>query len=105
MSHIHPKTVTAAALNADTGEIDQATMSTDNNTVISWIRAHGGDAVVTYVAGPTECGLARDLTGQGITCKVAAPSKLLRAYAIESRLISVMPWGLAPCVGSNALVP
>ncbi|WP_166827269.1 IS110 family RNA-guided transposase [Brevibacterium limosum] len=76
---VHAKTVTAAALNADTGEIDQATMPADNPTVISWIKAHGDDTAVTYEAGPTGYGLARDLTDQGITCTVAAPSKLLRA--------------------------
>lgn len=76
---VHAKTVTAAALNADTGEIDQATMPADNPTVISWVKAHGDDTAVTYEAGPTGYGLARGLAGEGITCTVAAPSKLLRA--------------------------
>lgn len=76
---VHAKTVTAAALNADTGEIDQATMPADNSTVISWVKAHGDDIAVTYEAGPTGYGLARELAGQNIACLVAAPSKLLRA--------------------------
>ena len=33
---------------------------------------------MTYEAGPTGFGLARFLTGQGISCQVAAPSKLQR---------------------------
>ena len=33
---------------------------------------------VTYEAGPTGFGLARFLTGRGIDCLVAAPSKLQR---------------------------
>lgn len=76
---VHAKTVTAAALNADTGEIDQTTMPADNPTVISWVKAHGDDTAVTYEAGPTGYGLARGLADEGITCTVAAPSKLLRA--------------------------
>lgn len=76
---VHAKTVTAAALNADTGEIRQATMPADNPTVISWVQGHGTDTAVTYEAGPTGYGLARDLTQRGIACTVAAPSKLLRA--------------------------
>jgi transposase len=76
---VHAKTVTAAALNSDTGEIDQATMSAENPTVISWVKTHGTDVAVTYEAGPTGYGLARDLTEQGIDCIIAAPSKLLRA--------------------------
>jgi transposase len=34
--------------------------------------------VVTYEAGPTGFGLARHLTGHGIECQVAAPSRLQR---------------------------
>ena len=37
-----------------------------------------GPVAVTYEAGPTGFGLARFLTGQGIDCQVAAPSKLQR---------------------------
>ncbi|MDX6219193.1 MAG: hypothetical protein QOJ48_874, partial [Frankiales bacterium] len=33
---------------------------------------------VVYEAGPTGFGLARFLTGEGIDCQVAAPSKLQR---------------------------
>lgn len=76
---VHAKTVTAAALNSDTGEIDQTTMPAENPTVISWVKTHGTDVAVTYEAGPTGYGLARDLTEQGIDCIIAAPSKLLRA--------------------------
>lgn len=76
---VHAKTVTAAALNSDTGEIDQTTMPAENLTVISWVRTHGKDIAVTYEAGPTGYGLARDLTEQGIDCIIAAQSKLLRA--------------------------
>lgn len=76
---VHAKTVTAAALNADTGEINQTTMPADNSTVISWVKGHGNDTAVTYEAGPTGYSLARDLTSQGISCSIAAPSKLLRA--------------------------
>lgn len=76
---VHATTVTAAALNAGTGEIRQATMPADNGTVISWVKSHGEDIAVTYEAGPTGYGLARDLAQHGIACTVAAPSKLLRA--------------------------
>lgn len=76
---VHAKTVTAAALNADTGEIRQTTMPADNGTVISWVQGLGNDTAVTYEAGPSGYGLARDLASQGISCTIAAPSKLLRA--------------------------
>ena len=76
---VHAKTVTAAALNADTGEINQTTMPADNSTVISWVKGHGNDTAVTYEAGPTGYSRRRSPTSQGISCSIAAPSKLLRA--------------------------
>lgn len=76
---VHAKTVTSAALNSDIGEIDQATMSAENPTAISWVKTHSTDVAVTYEAGPTGYGLARDLIEQGIDCIIEPPSKLLRA--------------------------
>ena len=41
-------------------------------------RSLPGPVVVTYEAGPTGFGLARYLTGRGIECRVAAPSRVQR---------------------------
>jgi len=46
--------------------------------VVAWVRSLPGPVAVTYEAGPTGFGLARFLTGSGIACTVAAPSKLQR---------------------------
>ena len=37
-----------------------------------------GPVAATHEAGPTGFGLYRGLTGAGVRCEVAAPSKLLR---------------------------
>ncbi len=50
----------------------------DHETVLSWLQALHGPVAVTYEAGPTGFGLARFLTGQGVRCVVAAPSKMHR---------------------------
>lgn len=76
---VHAKNVTAAALDAGSAEITETSMAADNATVTAWVEGFGADTRVTYEAGPTGYGLARDLIGQGIACTVAAPSKLLRA--------------------------
>ena len=54
----HAKTVTAAALNADTGEIERVTMLADNLTVVTWVKTLGSDVAVTYETGPTGYRLA-----------------------------------------------
>jgi transposase len=45
---------------------------------VAWLGELPGPVAVTYEAGPTGFGLARALTAAGITCEVAAPSKLIR---------------------------
>jgi len=45
---------------------------------LGWLRELPGPLAVVYEAGPTGFGLARYLTGQGVRCVVAAPSKLQR---------------------------
>ena len=42
----------------------------------SWLAGLPGPVAVTYEAGPTGFGLARDLTAAGFRCEVAAPSKI-----------------------------
>jgi hypothetical protein len=46
---------------------------------------------VTYEAGPTGFGLARFLTGEGIDCQVAAPSKLQRPRGDRVKTDCAMP--------------
>ncbi len=50
----------------------------DNETVLAWLQALPGRVAVVYEAGPTGYGLARFLSGRGIRCVVAAPSKMHR---------------------------
>lgn len=76
---VHAATVTAAALNAATGEITETKMPAHNDTVATWVAGFGDDIEVTYEAGPSGYGLARHLLANDIDCVIAAPSKLLRA--------------------------
>src|SRR6476659_7470939 len=46
--------------------------------VSAWLAELPAPVAVTYEAGPTGVGLARQLTSAGIRCVVAAPSKLQR---------------------------
>jgi transposase len=75
---VHARSVVACGLDGRTGELFERRLTPDHGDIESWIRSLPGPVAVTYEAGPTGFGLARYLTGQGIDCLVAAPSRLQR---------------------------
>jgi transposase len=75
---VHARSVVACALDDLTGELTRARLAPDHEAIMTWLRGLNGPVAVTYEAGPTGFGLARFLTGNGMRCVVAAPSKLHR---------------------------
>ena len=75
---VHARSVVACGLDGRTGQLFERRLTPDHGDIESWIRSLPGPVTVTYEAGPTGFGLARYLTGQGIECLVAAPSRLQR---------------------------
>jgi transposase len=75
---VHARSVAAAAIDGDTGELFQARLSPSCEHIRSWIQELPGPVAAAYEAGPTGFGLYRDLAAAGIRCEVAAPSKLQR---------------------------
>lgn len=65
-----------AAIERVTGELSQAKLTPSHQHIRSRIQGLPGAVAVSYEAGPTGFGLHRHLTGAGIRCVVAAPSKL-----------------------------
>jgi transposase len=76
---VHARSVAAAGLDTVTGEVWERQLRPDTRAVLSWLTQLPGTVAVTYEAGPTGFGLARDLTAAGFRCEVAAPSKIRRA--------------------------
>ncbi|MBS1699390.1 MAG: IS110 family transposase [Actinobacteria bacterium] len=78
---VHARSVRAAALDTLTGELIEAKLPPGSDAVAAWVAGvaeqHGPVATV-YEAGPTGFGLARRLTGAGVSVTVAAPSKIIR---------------------------
>ena len=66
------------AIDGVTGELFQTKLTPAHDHIRSWIQKLPGPVAVAYGAGPTGFGLYRSLTGVGIRCQVAAPSKLQR---------------------------
>jgi transposase len=76
---VHAKTIVACALDTATGEVIRAKMNPDPVAVLAWLQTLAAPVQVVYEAGPTGFGLSRFLTGHGVDCMIAAPSKLMRA--------------------------
>ncbi|USQ79059.1 IS110 family transposase [Ornithinimicrobium faecis] len=75
---VHARSVAAAAIDGETGELIQARLSPGKKQITDWLKALPGPVAVTYEAGPTGFDLYRALSSAGIRCEVAAPSRLQR---------------------------
>ena len=75
---VRARSVVAAAIDADTGEVFRNRLTPGNDDVIGWVRSLPGPAAVVYEAGPTGFGLARGFAAAGIRREIAAPSKIQR---------------------------
>jgi transposase len=75
---VHARSVFGCGLDGDTGEVFQRRLCPNHAEIVAWLGELPGPVAVTYEAGPTGFGLARALAAAGITCEVAAPSKLIR---------------------------
>ncbi len=75
---VHARSVAAAAIDGVTGELVQAKLTPAHDHIRDWLLQLPGPVAVAYEAGPTGFGLYRALTGAGIRCEVAAPSRLMR---------------------------
>jgi len=75
---VHAWSVTGHAVDGSTGQVWQRKLTPDPADVLAWVSTLPGPVRVVYEAGPTGYGLYRHLTGHGVGCVVAAPSKLHR---------------------------
>ena len=85
---VHARSVSAAAIDTLTGEVIQRRLDGEYSHTIdlaSRLAAEHGPLLITYEAGPTGFGLARELTAAGHRVQVAAPSKLARPPDSGSR--------------------
>jgi transposase len=75
---VHARSVVAAAIDGQTGEVFKARLTPLRAEVLEWIGTLPGPCAVVYESGPTGFGLARVLAAAGWRCEVAASSKLHR---------------------------
>ena len=76
---VHLNSISATALDAETGEINQKRFAgADTDGLIEWILSFGQRAQAVYESGFCGFALKRVLDSAGIPCKIAAISKLAR---------------------------
>lgn len=75
---VHARSVVAAAIDGQTGEVWQQRLGTSDEELLAWLGRLPGPIAAVYEAGPTGFGLARRLTAAGYRVVVAAPSRLQR---------------------------
>jgi transposase len=78
---VHARKTVAGVLDAASGELRSLRAPTLAVETVEWLRQFAAPVRVAYEAGPTGYGLARACVAAGISCTVAAPSKIPRPSA------------------------
>jgi transposase len=76
---VHARSVVAGVLDGSTGELRSVRVQPGKDGAVGWLQTLPAPVRVVYEAGPTGYGLARACAGAGISCVVAAPSRLRAA--------------------------
>ena len=95
---VHARSIVGCGLDTVTGEVFRRRLTPTFAGVSSWLAELPAPVAVTYEAGPTGFGLARELTGAGVRCLVAAPSKLQRPPGdrVKTDLLTELPDRIPP---------
>ena len=105
---VHARSVSAAAIDTLTGEVIQRRLDGEYSHTIdlaSRLAAEHGPLLITYEAGPTGFGLARELTAAGHRVQVAAPSKLARPAGQRVKTDRTDAMFLAECALNGTNTP
>ena len=93
---VHATRVVAAVLDVETGELAFFSMTADIARVAGFCAGLPGPVRAAYEAGPTGCGLARELARREVQCVVAAPSKI-GDVAADAHNVTVLDHRPADC--------
>jgi transposase len=73
---VHARSVVAGVIDQGSGEVRSLRVPPGNDVTVAWLKTLPAPVRVVYEAGPTGYGLARACAGAGISCVVAAPSRI-----------------------------
>src|SRR5437870_13304942 len=73
---VHARSVVAGVIDVGSGELRSPKVPLGPDATLTWLKTLPAPVRVVYEAGPTGYGLARACAGAGISCVVAAPSRI-----------------------------
>jgi transposase len=73
---VHARSVVAGVIDQGSGEVRSLRVPPGNDGTVEWLKTLPAPVRVVYEAGPTGYGLARACAAAGISCVVAAPSRI-----------------------------
>ncbi len=73
---VHARSVVAGVIDLGSGEVRSLRVPPGSEATVAWLKTLPAPVRVVYEAGPTGYGLARACAEAGISCVVAAPSKI-----------------------------
>ena len=76
---VHARSVAAGVIDRGSGEVRSLRLPPGCEATVAWLQTLPAPVQVVYEAGPTGYGLARACAGAGISCVVAAPSRIRAA--------------------------
>jgi transposase len=76
---VHARSTVASVLDGRSGELRRLRVPVASSETVRWLQTLSAPVRVAYEAGPTGFGLARACAEAGISCVVAAPSKIPRS--------------------------
>jgi transposase len=76
---VHARSVVAGVIDAGSGEVRSLRIPSRSGETVAWLQTLPAPVRVAYEAGPTGYGLARACAEAGISCVVAAPSRIRAA--------------------------
>ena len=96
---VHARSVVAGVIDAGSGEVRSLRVPPGVRQTVAWLQTLPAPVRVVYEAGPTGYGLARACAEAGISCAVAAPSRIRGRRPTGSRPTGVTPSGWRGCFG------
>jgi transposase len=76
---VHARSVVAGVIDVGSGEVRSLRVPSGCDATVAWLQTLPAPVRVVYEAGPTGYRLARACAGAGISCVVAAPSRIRAA--------------------------
>src|SRR5207237_9290679 len=73
---VHARSVVAGVIDQGSGEVRSLRVPPGNEGTVAWLKTLPTPVRVVYEAGPTGYRLARACAGAGVSCVVAAPSRV-----------------------------